>query len=69
MPHDAHAVAEKLAEMQRGNLLDEERELAATVDGKLAVGDRRQSELGKPTLFDSSFVTPNKFGFDDAFMH
>ncbi|MBR4216918.1 MAG: ribosomal biogenesis protein, partial [Candidatus Methanomethylophilaceae archaeon] len=40
MPHDAHRVAEKLAEMQRGNLLEEERELAATVEGKLAVGDR-----------------------------
>ena len=69
MPHDAHAVALKLAEMQRGGILDEERELASSVDGKLSVGDRRQSELGKPMLFDSSFVTPAKFGFDDAFMH
>ncbi len=69
MPHDSHAVAEKLAEMQRGSLLDEERELASEVDGKLAVGDRRQSELGRPTLFDSSFVTPSRFGFDDGFMH
>ena len=42
MPKDAHAVAEKLASVQRGSLLDEERELAATVAGKLAVADRRQ---------------------------
>ncbi len=69
MPHDAQTVAEKLASVQRGALLDEERELAAKVDGKLSVGDRRQSELGKPELFDSSFITPQKFGFDDAFMH
>ena len=48
MPKDPHTVAEKLASVQRGSLLDEERELAATVDGKLAVADRRQSELGKP---------------------
>ena len=69
MPHDAAIVSEKLASVQRGALLDEERELAATVDGKIAVSDRRQSELGKPELFDSSFITPQKYGFDDQFMH
>lgn len=69
MPKDAAAVAEKLAAVQRGALLDEERELAATVDGKIAVGDRRQSELGKPEMFDSSFIAPGKYGYDDAFMH
>ena len=69
MPHDAATVSEKLASVQRGALLDEERELAATVEGKLSVGDRRQSELGKPELFDSSSITPSKYGFDDAFMH
>ena len=69
MPMDAAEVAEKLASVQRGGILDEERELAALVPEKLMVGDRRQSELGKPELFDSSFLTPQKFGFDDAFMH
>ena len=69
MPKDAQAVAEKLASVQRGSLLDEERELAALAEGKLAVSDRRQSELGKPELFDSSFITPQKYGYDDAFMH
>ena len=69
MPKDAEAVAEKLAAVQRGSLLDEERELAATVDGRLAVADRRQSELGKPELFDSSSITPEKYGYGGDFMH
>ena len=69
MPKDPHTVAEKLASVQRGSLLDEERELAATVDGKLAVADRRQSELGKPEMFDSSSITPERFGYDGEFMH
>lgn len=69
MPHDAAQVAEMLASVQRGALLDQERELASKVEGRLSVCDRRQSELGKPELFDSSFITPQKFGYDDAFMH
>ena len=69
MPKDAALVSSKLAEVQRGGLLNEERELAAKVEGKLAVSDRRQSELGKPELFDSSSITPDRFGFDQEFMH
>ena len=69
MPKDAPVVSEKLAAVQRGALLDEERELAATVEGKLAVSDRRQSELGKPELFDSSSITPEKYGYTPEFMH
>ena len=69
MPNDVKAVAEKLAYIQRGGILEEERELASKIPEKLMVGDRRQSELGKPELFDSSFLTPQKFGYDDAFMH
>ncbi|MBO4357299.1 MAG: ribosomal biogenesis protein [Candidatus Methanomethylophilaceae archaeon] len=69
MPNDVKAVAEKLASIQRGGILEEERELASKIPEKLMVGDRRQSELGKPELFDSSFLTPQKFGYDDAFMH
>lgn len=69
MPKDAAEVARKLAAVQRGSLLDEERELASRVDGRLAVSDRRQSELGRPELFDSSFITPEKHGFTPEFMH
>ncbi len=69
MPKDASALAEKLAVMQKGGILDEERELAAKGGEKMAVGDRRQSPLGKPEFFDSSFITPAKYGFQDEFMH
>ncbi len=68
MPHDAEAAAAKLAEVQRGGILPEERELAAERQ-KLTVGDRRQAELGRPELYDSSFIRATDYGFDDAFMH
>lgn len=68
MPSDPVKAAEKLAEIQRGGILPEERDLAAGKQ-KLAVGDRRQSELGKPEMYDSSFIKPEDFGFDGEFMH
>lgn len=68
MPHDADAAAEKLAEIQRGAILPEEKELAEG-RARLSVGDRRQSELGRPELYDSSFIKASDYGFDDAFMH
>lgn len=68
MPHDPKATAEKMAEIQRGGLTSEERELA---DGRqrLLVGDRRQSELGRPEFYDSSFIKAQDYGYDEAFMH
>ena len=69
MPHDVKAVSEKLAHMQRGGILDEEKELAASAGPRLSVGERRQSPLGTPERFESSFLKASKFGFDDAFMH
>ncbi len=68
MPKDADACAEKLAEIQRGGVLPEERELAKGRE-KLAVADRRQSELGKPEMYDSSRIVPADYGYDPAFMH
>ncbi len=68
MPMDAAATAEKLAEIQRGGILPEERELAEG-RAKLAVGDRRQSDLGKPEMYDSSFIKSEDYGYDGAFMH
>lgn len=68
MPKDADACAEKMAEIQRGGVLPEERELSGNRE-KLLVGDRRQSELGKPEMYDSSWIVPSDFGFDDRFMH
>ncbi len=68
MPKDVSIAAEKLAQMQRGGILEEERELVANVD-KPSVSDRRQSELGRPMMFDSSFIKAQDYGYDDAFMH
>ena len=67
-PKDADAIAEKLAHMQKGGTLPEEQEL---VEGKskMFVADRRQALLGKPMLFDSSFITADMFGYSDQLMH
>lgn len=68
MPKDPDQTAELLAKMQRGGILDAERELAQGIE-KLNVADRRQSELGKPMMFDSSYIKPSDYGFDETFMH
>lgn len=67
MPKDPAAAAEKLAVIQRGGILPEERELAKDRQ-KLSVLDRRQSELGKPMLFDATFIKPEQFGFGGSMM-
>lgn len=68
MPKDSEQIAEKLALMQKGGILPEESELAQG-QTKLMVGDRRQAPLGKPTLFDSSFIKAESFGFTPEIMH
>ena len=68
MPKDPEQIAEKLAVMQRGSLLPEETELAKNRK-KLRVSERRQSELGRPVLFDSSFIKAGDYGYDGAMMH
>lgn len=67
-PKDAQQIAEKLALMQRGGTLPEEQEL---VEGKskMFVADRRQALLGKPMLFDSTFIKAEMFGYSDQLMH
>ena len=67
MPKNAEQIAEKLAFIQRGGILPEETELAVGIE-KLKVSDRRQSSLGKPTMFDSSFINPDQFGFSSELM-
>lgn len=67
MPMDAMAAAEKLAIVQKGGILPEERELAKDIP-RLNVLDRRQSELGKPMLFDAAFIKPESFGFGPEMM-
>ncbi len=65
---DAETIAGKLAEMQRGNVISEESEMAKD-RVKLNVADRRQSPLGKPGLFDSSFIKAEDFGYMPDLMH
>jgi len=67
-PKDAGQISERLAVMQRGGTLPEEQELAQDKK-KLFVADRRQALLGKPALFDSSFIKASMFGYDDTLMH
>lgn len=67
-PKDAGEISQRLAKMQKGGILDEEKELAEGRE-KLNVADRRQSPLGKPAFFDSSFIRADMFGYDDALMH
>lgn len=67
MPSDPDVIAEKLAAVQRGALLAEEEELAEG-QKKLQVSERRQASLGRPVMFDSSFITPSQYGFSDELM-
>jgi len=68
MPKDPEIIAEKLALIQRGSIIDEERELAGKMP-KVSVSGSRLSELGKPVFYDSSFLDPKSFGFDEDLMH
>jgi len=68
MPKDPGLMAEKLAAIQRGSILEEERELAGKMP-KVSVSAARQSELGKPMFYDSSFLDPKSFGFTEDIMH
>ncbi|MDH3366154.1 MAG: ribosomal biogenesis protein, partial [Thermoplasmata archaeon] len=59
-PNDPAAVADHLEVMRKGGILDEERRLG---QGAGQVADRRLSELGRVTKFDSSFIKPDAYGF------
>lgn len=63
---DPQVMAEKMAAVQRGEVLDEEEELA--IKG-VRVADPRLSRLGKPVFFDSSFIKPEHYGLDREIMH
>ena len=68
MPKDPEIIAEKLAIVQRGSILEEERELSSKLP-KISVSNTRQSELGRPMFYDSSFLDPKSFGFTEDIMH
>ena len=68
MPSDPEETAQKLAVIQKGNVIREEADLVAKA-GKVSVSERRQSELGRPEMYDSSFIKPEDFGFTSEMMH
>lgn len=59
-PKDAAEVASRLAQMRRGEVLQEEASLAPSAN---QVVDSRLSEFGKKVRFDSSFIRPEDHGF------
>ena len=62
---DPKSVAKKLAAIQKGEILPEERALAVR---RMKVADVRLKKLGKPTVFDSSFIRPEAYGIEPGFM-
>ncbi|HSV42381.1 MAG TPA: ribosomal biogenesis protein, partial [Methanomassiliicoccales archaeon] len=56
---DPKSIAKKLAAVQKGEILPEEKALAVK---RMKVSERRLAKLGKPTLFDSSFIRPQDYG-------
>ena len=67
MPKEPELMAAKLAAIQSGSILPEETELAKG-RVKLRVSERRQDKLGKPEMFDSSFIKADAYGFTDEMM-
>ncbi|MGD0056809.1 MAG: ribosomal biogenesis protein [Methanomassiliicoccales archaeon] len=63
---DPKAIAQKLAAIQRGEILPEERQLAQK---RMKVADARLSRLGKPIVFDSSFIKAEDHSFSADLMH
>ncbi len=63
---DPQKMAEKLSRVQRGEVLPEEEELA---EKGMKVADSRLSKLGKPVVFDSSFIKGENFSYSSELMH
>lgn len=66
-PPDAEAISQRLAKVQRGEVLDEEKDLVG--DRRVRVSEQRQSPLGKPGMFDSSFIVPDANTHGRELMH
>lgn len=56
---DPKAIAKKLASVQKGEILPEEKQLAVK---RMKVAEPRLAKLGKPVLYDSSFIKPQDYG-------
>ncbi|UCE80251.1 MAG: ribosomal biogenesis protein [Methanobacteriota archaeon] len=59
-PKDPAAIADRMEMIKQGEILEEERNLGRAAS---QVAERRLSEIGKFSKFDSSFITPEAHGF------
>jgi nucleolar protein 56 len=62
---DPKAIAEKLARIQKGEILPEEESLAQK---RMRMAEPRLSRLGKPEVFDSAFIKAENYGFSPQLM-
>ena len=62
---DPKVIAEKLARVQKGEVLPEEESLAQK---RMRVAEPRLSPLGKPEVFDSAFIKAEDYGFSPQLM-
>ena len=59
-PKDSAQIANRLEMIRKGEILEEEQNLAGSAK---QVTDRRLAEFGKKVKFDSSFIKPEDYGF------
>jgi nucleolar protein 56 len=64
---EAKSIASKLAVVQRGGILEEEEQMVAGLK-RFRVADARLSKLGKPEVYDSSYIKAEDHGYDMVLM-
>ncbi len=62
---DPKGIAQKLALVQRGEILPEEEAFA---EKRVQVADPRLSKLGKPIVYDSSYIKAEDYGYSSELM-
>ena len=65
-PRKDSEIADRLMQIQKGRVLDEERSLSAKK--KVEVLETRLISIGRLTTADTSFVVPAKYSYDDSLL-
>lgn len=65
-PRKDSEIADRLMQIQKGRVLDEERSLSAKK--KVEVLETRLISIGRLTAADTSFVVPAKYSYDDSLL-
>ncbi|HDP96839.1 MAG TPA: ribosomal biogenesis protein [Euryarchaeota archaeon] len=60
-PKDVESIADRMGRIRRGEILEEELELGKRAS---SVAEKRLGRISGVTAFDSSFIRPEKFGYD-----